>query len=271
MQTITVKGNTFKVGGRYRSTAYGPRMRMSRYMKGLPTPPTECDYSKEAAKSLHDVYLNDELGICVVSGGYHILGVLTGNAGQEVIPTREQLVKDYGNIGGYIPGRPSTDNGCDMQTALNWWLKKGWQDGTKIEGWISVDPTNLQEVRFACYTFEHLFIAAGIPDAWFNVNGDGFVWDQGRSNNFNGHAVINAGYNSEGFITDTWGCLGLLTNAAMQNNIEEAYVLIDDAMLIKGQQHAPNGLDWARLIKDFNDLGGDLPEPTPAANRSWLI
>lgn len=263
--TATVNGNTFMLG-RNKSIAYGPRLRLAKYLNTveMPAPPESVSYTAAATKSLHNVYLNNKLGDCVIAMIWHIYGVLTANAGNEIVATDAQIVKDYSNIGGYN-GNPRTDNGCDMQTANNWVLTKGYAGTTnKIEGWLSVDPKNLTECRAAVNLFEHLGLAAGVPNAWLNVPGEGFTWDRGGANGNNGHAFMIAGYNGGGFEVSTWGLLGTLTNSAMTHNIEEAYVYLDDAMIDKAKGRAPNGLDWYNLVKDFNDMGGNLPLPTPA-------
>ena len=43
--------------------------------------PEEVDYSEKADAVLRDIFLNDEHGDCVIAGGYHVVGVETGNAG----------------------------------------------------------------------------------------------------------------------------------------------------------------------------------------------
>ena len=83
------------------------------------------------------------LGDCVIAGGYHVEAVWTGNAGQLFTATDAQIVADYGAIGGYVPGDPSTDNGCDEQTAFNYWTKTGFANGTTLAGWLAVDAARL--------------------------------------------------------------------------------------------------------------------------------
>ena len=265
--------------GRRRPVARGPRLFLKNYLRlaKLPPPPPSQDYSRAARPVLSNVYLNDQLGDCVIAGGYHVVGVETGNADDLFTATDQQITADYSAIGGYVPGDANTDNGCDEATALNYWTERGFADGTKLLGWLAVDPTDRQEVAAALYLFENLFFGMELPDAWVNPmpSGSGFTWDvAGASDPANGHCVIGAGYNPDGVTIDTWGLLGTLTwNAIAQYcaaaNNGELYVMLTPDQLEKGQSKAPNGVDWADLVKDFNSIGGHVaaPPPRPPAPR----
>src|SRR3954464_3630914 len=93
-------GQTMKLG-RIAPTVRQPCLRLANYLtRSLPSPPTTCDYSAAAAKSIQEVYLNDQLGNCVIACMAHVVGVLTGNAGGDpVLFTQDQIVKLYSAIG----------------------------------------------------------------------------------------------------------------------------------------------------------------------------
>ena len=205
--------------GRRHPVALGPRLKMSRYLLGsLPAPPASCDWTAAALEALRQMYGNDVLGDCVIAAGYHIEGVETGNAGDMFIATEAQIEKDYGAIGGYVPGDPSTDQGCDEVTAMNWWAANGFADKVKPLGWISVDPTNKTEVMQALYLFENCMFGIDLPDAWVNPmpSASGFTWDAaGSPDPENGHGFNGAGYDSAGVKICTWGMLGKITWAAI--------------------------------------------------------
>lgn len=260
--------------GRKRPVAPTPRPKLARYLAGhaVPvTPPAACDYSAKASPVLLDVMGNDELGDCVIAGAYHLVGVWTGNAGPLFHATRKQILADYSAIGGYVPGDPSTDQGCDEDVAINYWRTRGFADGTKLAGGIHVDPTNRLEVQAALYLFENLFFGFELPDAWvdpFPVAA-GFVWDmEGPPVPENGHCVVGVGYNAEGVIISTWGMLGIITWAALAKYGAAsaggaAYALLSPDQVLKGAARAPNGFAWEDLIRDFDALGGTVPVPAP--------
>lgn len=258
--------------GRKRSTVR-PRLFLKSYLVehagALPTAPSSCDYSPKAAAVLTDIYGNDELGDCVIAGGYHIVGVETGNAGTAFHATSSQIVHDYSAIGGYVPGNPSTDQGCDLATALAYWEKTGFANKTKLLGHIAIDATNQAEVELACYLFENLYFGMALPDAWVNPfpSGNGFTWNTaGKPDPENGHCVMGFGYNTSGVLIDSWGMNGTLTWAAVKKYAAasaggELYAMLTPDQLAKGQSKAPNGIDWSALVSDFNAMGGKVPVP----------
>ena len=260
--------------GRRRPVAAGPRFRLSNYLRAsLPAPPASCDYSAAAAKVLAQMYGNDQLGDCVIAGGYHIVGVETGNAGSAFTATEKQIETDYGAIGGYVPGDPSTDQGCDEVTAMNYWQNHGFCDGTKSLGWLALDPTNKTEIMQAIYLFENCMFGVELPDKWVNPfpSASGFTWDvAGNPDPENGHCFIGCGYNSSGVKIATWGMLGTDTWAAVQKYCAasangQLLVMITPDQLTKGQAKAPNGVAWTDLIADFDSMGGHVPVPAPPA------
>lgn len=264
--------NTHVKLGRKRPVAKCPRMQLKNYLVGanVPTPPASIDYSPKAKTALGNVYLNDQLGDCVIAGGYHIVGVETGNAdgGTPFIASTKQITADYSAIGGYVPGDPNTDQGCDEQTALNYWTQHGFANGTKLVGWMAVNATNKTEIEQAVYLFENLYFGIELPDAWINPfpSAPGFVWDDGHPDPENGHCVMGVGYDAQGVQIDTWGLIGTITWKAIAHLCGpsgggELYVMLTPDQLAKGQTKAPNGMAWTDLITDFDALGGNVPVP----------
>ena len=131
--------------GRVRPTAdLGRKAHFSDYVKAaqLPPPPTSVDNSPKAMNSLTNIYLNNRLGCCLVSAGYHCEGTWTGNAGNLYNASDADVIFYYGKIGGYDPNDPSTDQGCDEITAFDYWIANGFRDGVKPLGYLLVDATS---------------------------------------------------------------------------------------------------------------------------------
>jgi hypothetical protein len=265
--------------GRKRPVARCPRLSLKNsLMKGIPSPPAKCDYSTKASAALSQVYLNNSLGDCVIAGMAHVVGVLTGNAGSKpVIYTNQQIIALYGAIGGYKPGVPSTDQGCDEQTALNFWENDGAPIGSthKIAGWMSIDGTNPEEFRTALWLFENLYFGLELPDTWVNPtpSRSGFVWDTaGQPDPNNGHCVVGVGYNAKGVTIATWGMTGLMTNAAIAKYATmagggELYAVISQDGINKAVQKAPTGFDWSQLVADFDSMSGRPPTPVTQTSK----
>jgi hypothetical protein len=196
---------------------------------------------------------------------YHSVGIWTGGAGSEYVATHNAIQQEYHAIGG--PG----DNGCNEEDVLNYYQSKGFANGTKLLGWLSVDPTNVLEMQQAIWLFETLYFGTPMPNQWLSPmpQGDGFIWDvAGRPNPQNGHAYVATGYDARGVKINTWGMLGTCTYAAIaqynaQNVGGELYVMLSPDMMNKSIDRAPNGFNWFQLCSDFNLMGGGVPIPTP--------
>jgi hypothetical protein len=261
--------------GRNRPIARGPRFSLHNYlMRGIPAPPTSCDYSKPAAAALANIYGNDTLGDCVIAGIAHVVGVLTAGVGSPYIYTSEQIIALYSAIGGYVPGEPATDKGCDEVTALNYWENNGAPAGAhKIAGWLSVNAADPAEYRTALWLFENLYFGLELPDAWINPmpSAPGFTWDvAGKADPSNGHCVAGVAYNAQGVTIDTWGMTGLLTDKAIakygsSDSHGEVYTVVSVDGINKASQKAPSGFDWSQLVADFDSMGGSVSPPPSVA------
>jgi hypothetical protein len=242
----------------------------------LPDPIAHTSYAAKAMQSLRQVFLNDRLGCCVVSGiAGHTVGVETGNADRLFIPTDAQILANYEAISGYNPNDPSTDQGCNEGDAINWYLQHGFPNGTKPLGAIYVDATNAKLVAQCQWLFENTIFGIELPDSYLENIKDAFIWRSDTPNPCNGHCIVGVdvvnwgGTGDSGLLIATWGLLGLMTfdaiaELAVYANGGELHCLITPDQLARGQNRAPNGFDWAALISDFDSLGGRVPVPGPA-------
>lgn len=251
--------------GRNKPKVLFPRLSLKNYLsKSLPNPPVLWNYGRLASSSLSQMYLNDSLGDCVIAAICHSEGVFTGNAtGNSAIFTTDEVTSLYSSIGGYVPGDESTDNGCDIQTALNYWGTKGLLSGSnKIQSYLAIDPNNVIEIMTALFLFENLIFGLDLPDAWISPfpSVSGFTWSpSGEPDSSNGHCIAGFGYNSKGILISTWAMTGLITYAAIaqycsSSNQGELYTVISQDSLAKATSRAPNGFDWTQLLADFQAI-----------------
>jgi hypothetical protein len=259
--------------GRKTPAALGPHLRFSDYVsRTLVQVPDSVDYTPKALTSLRRIYKNDALGCCVVASKNHIQGVETGNAGDCITVSDDQIVKEYSAIGGYVPGRPDTDQGCDMQTALNYYTKVGWANGTKAIGWLTLPANNKLLIQQALFLFGDCDFGISLPNSYVNPfpSGDWFTWGPGTPNPNQGHCFPGCGYHADGVVIATWALIGTITWPAIaalgsSNEGGELYMLITPDQLGKAMTKAPNGVDWTALCEDWNMLGGNIPVPKPPA------
>ena len=252
--------------GRKRPVTHFPRLSLKNYLQQtILKPPPEWNWRRLALSSLSQMYLNDSEGDCVIAEMAHSVGVLTANStGTPLILSDTEINLLYSAIGGYIPGVPSTDNGCDIQTALNYWGTNGLLSNSsyKIQGYLAIDPTNLTELQLAIFLFENLCFGIELPDSWISPfpSASGFKWDvSGAPDPNNGHCILGFGYNALGINIATWALEGLITYAAIAKYCAssaqgELYTVLSQDSIIKATSRAPNGFDWTQLQADFQAI-----------------
>jgi hypothetical protein len=267
-------GRRIHVGGRRRPIAHGPRFRLCNYtMASIPPPPLTTGYWDAAKVALENIYVNNRLGCCTISGRAHIEGTLTGNAGRPpLIYTDDQIVALYSAFG-YSPNAPldangnnPTDQGADEVSVLNYWQNNpDPAGGSPISAWMEVDPANPREYKTAVWLFENLYFGVELPDAWVDPMPEGnFTWDvAGDPNEENGHCFVGVDNDPRGIISDTWGLKGLVTDAAVAKYASRAangalYTIISRDGINKAKQRCPAGVDWSQMVADFDSMGGSV-------------
>ena len=224
-------------------------------------PPATVDYAPAAVNCLSQVMGNDTVGDCTCAGAGHALGIWTGNGGGLVTLTREQVLAMYSAITGYNPADPSTDQGADEVSGLNYLMSTGYPTGQKLAAYVLVDGTNKLEVQQAMWLAESLYFGVGLPDAWVNPfpSAGGFTWQDGDPDPSNGHCFVGTGYDDQGVQIDTWGLLGTITYDAIAhltrpNAGGQLYALWSEDFIAKATGKTPAGFDWDQLQTDIDAM-----------------
>jgi len=271
MSTVTLPDGRRVRLGRIRRAAPAQCPHLRHYLRaGATPPPASVDYTKKSMSALQRMYLNDQLGDCVIAGKYHLIGAWTGNddtqgAQAPVQATDAEVQQMYATICG--PG----DNGCVITNVLDYMRTHGLPaEGQqhKADGYVAVDWTNADEVKVALYLFGGLTLGINLPQAWADTD-DGGTWDTTSSPIAGGHDVSAVGYNATGVVVSTWGGLRTITWRAFQSRqwLEECYAILAPDWY-GNDQLAPCGVDAATLQADLAKLGGGVipdigPAPTP--------
>lgn len=226
-------------------------LRLERYTQLLPPPPSRA-YFQQHVKDW-PMYLNDQLGDCVIAAAGHMIQQWTQYAGKPFTPSNQDILTGYEIIGGYVPGRPDTDNGADMLTALNVWRQQGIA-GRKVLAFAGC--TSGIGVRQAVSLFGNCYIGLALPltaqeqSGWFIDDTDPSAAAPGS---WGGHCVPVVGYNEKGVTVVTWG--GLL-NASwnfLHRYCDEAYAVLSQDW-IEGGGNAPSGFNQAQLLADLGSV-----------------
>jgi hypothetical protein len=226
-------------------------LKLSKYLASVPPAPVEAFYHQKV--QTWPMYENDTLGDCVPAASCHMIEQWTEYAGAFVEPTDAQAIAAYSAIGGYVPGDPSTDNGCDMLTACNYWRQSGIA-GHKIAAFISIDPTNLSELRTAIYLFGNVYLGIQLPLSAQNQSKwtvEGTTGDNAPGS-WGGHCIPLVGYNPDIFMCVTWGAELNMATDYPPTYADEAYAILTHDW-IKKNGEAPSGFDLTQLQADLSE------------------
>jgi hypothetical protein len=224
-----------------------------------PFPPAEVSWIMEVSD--WGMLANDTLGDCVPAAMLHMAQQWTHYAKNELVPSDSEAISLYSAIGGYVPGNPSTDNGCDMLTALNYWHNTGIQIGNaihKIDGYVQVDPLNALEVQTSIQIFGNVFTGIALPvsaqtqTGWTVPNG-GLVGD-GSPGSWGGHCLPGMGRSPETVSFITWGARMKMSHNFFTGYVDELYAVLSLDWL-ESSGMSPSGLDLAQLQADIKVVG----------------
>lgn len=265
-------------------------LRLARYLvpKAVPRSPDGVAWNNAAAMQvIRDIEGNDQYGDCVEAEDAHYLALMTANGKGLFAMSDAQTLARYAALTGFNPADPSTDVGTDPIQDLNYALQNPYADGSVDAGYLLVDATNKDEVKYALATFGNLKIWLALPDAYVNPfpSGDGFVWGPGTPNPQQGHCIGGCGYvdaavavpqalsvlgiSASGVAVMTWGLVGTLTWDGLATLCVDSAggglaVRVTQDWLNAGGK-SPTGLDYASLVQDFDAIGGTVPPPPAPA------
>lgn len=252
--------------GRVAPKAEKPVLRLSAYRRPLaaPAPASSGNRRAKAAASLGRMYRNDVQGCCVISSAYHRLGFWSAVDGSPEIQVADSTIDQmYARLKAG-PG----DSGCIITDVLDYFRSAGMPVGNgraeKIDGYVSVDNTDAEEVKVALLLFGTINLGIDLPQEWTQAA----VWDVTNSPSVGGHDVSAVDYDEKGVYVSSWGRVYLITWRAFTSRrwLGERYAMLapswygDDRM-------SPLGVDAGQLAADLQKLGGGelppLPDPNP--------
>lgn len=199
------------------------------------------------------MYLNDTLGDCVEAAQGHMIeqwDFYTANG--KPLPTDSDILNAYESIGGYNPDDPTTDQGSDMLSALNFWRKVG-VGGHKIIAYVSL--ANLNEIKAAIYLFGNAFLGIQLPvsaqgqDAWTVTKG-GTLSKEGAYGSWGGHCVPAMAISPKTISVITWGERLKMSHNFYTDYTDEAYAVLSLDWLTRTGMN-PGGFNLDQLKADL--------------------
>lgn len=225
------------------------------YVTGaLPPAPGTVD---RAANIAWPMYLNDELGDCTFATVGHEIQAFTNFASSLKTIPDSAVLSAYEAVGGYVPGDPSTDNGCEITDVLKYWQAKG-VGGHKIAAWAELNVSDMVQLKQVLNTFGTVYLGLNVPQSAETQFSDNEPWALSKTgtNIVGGHAVPIQKWNASGvgvIEVVTWGALQRMTMAFFRRYVEEAYAVISQDW-ITANGTTIEGLALDELIADSKAL-----------------
>lgn len=221
---------------------------LGRYLSSsLSSPPQSVDNT--CGLTQFGMMLNNTLGNCTCAGYGHAEQTWTKSSGTEWTPTDAQVLALYVGACGYDPNDPSTDQGGDELTVLNYVRQNGFGGRKTLAAYVDPEPGNIDHIKQAIYLFGGVYIGVQLPiTAQTQV---GSLWQaeigtNGRAGSWGGHAVWCVAYTPSTLTCVTWGSLQQMSWEFWSAYTDEAHALLST------DWKPPAGFDLAALQSDLD-------------------
>jgi hypothetical protein len=223
---------------------------LGRYIDGarLPSPPDRFDETTSVPD--WPMYANDRIGDCTTAAAAHMIEAWTAAGRGHAVEISERSVLDAFDHVKLVDPATGEEGAIELDV-LRYWRSYGI-GGHKIGAYARVSIHNHSLVETAAWLFGGLYIGVQLPvtaqtqEVW---DWTGSLSGRARPGSWGGHAVDVVRYDATGLTVVTWGRLQQLTWSFWDRYCDEAYCILSDDFLQKG--NAPNGFDLAALEADL--------------------
>ena len=228
----------------------------AKYTGALAPPPVSVDYGG-SLKHL-GMMLNNSLACCTISGLGHTIQTWTSiTRDAEVVLPDSEILALYEQIGGYVPGRPQTDNGCVATDVLRYWYNNPVL-GHVLSAFASVRPGNRLDVKNAIWLFGVAYVGVQLPltaqnGPWDVAAGASMLTGDSAAGSWGGHLVPVIAYDEDSLTCITWGALKKFTWRFWDAYCDEAYAMFGPDWIEKDSK-SPSGFLTAGLLDDVQTL-----------------
>jgi hypothetical protein len=223
---------------------------LARYVDATRLPEAPDSFDETSSVDTWPMYANDRIGDCTTAAAAHMIEAWTAAGRGHATEIPESAVLDAFDHVKLVD--PSTgEEGAIELDVLRYWRASGI-GGHRIGAYARVAVHDQRLVQTAAWLFGGLYIGLQMP---LTANAQ-TVWDwtgslagPARPGSWGGHAVDVVRYDRTGLTVVTWGRLQQMTWSFWERYCDEAYCILSDDFLEKG--NAPNGFDLAALEADL--------------------
>jgi hypothetical protein len=238
-----------------------PRGKLSQ--GGLPPVPLSADVNWASAVPSWPMYLNDSLGDCTIAAMGHMYGAWTWYASSaEGLFADSEIQAAYSRAGGYVPGDPSTDNGCVMQDVLADQASRGMTDAKgrahKVAAYAAFgNPADEDLLGQVLDIFGSVYVGVNVQQQMETEFADGrpWTWDPAAPE-IGGHAIClqrRMGSGDAPLEYVTWGALQPATTGFQAGAADEAWAVVT-ADWVRANGTTIEGMDLQQLLADMADV-----------------
>ena len=207
-----------------------------------------------------DIYNNDTLGCCGPAGAGHSARVMAKEGTKKAVTISvDEVLECYEKVGGYVPGKPETDQGVQLRDLMNYWKNTGLKDTTgkvhKIDAYVLLNLKNFKEILLSTYLFGTCSTGVIITDAAMNQFENKQPWDNVKNATEEGGHFAPTAYRflNGNYGLMTWAELQEATERWMKKNVSQAFAPISfDILDQKGV--SPEGFDKPKLLEYLNSF-----------------
>lgn len=202
---------------------------------------------------------NDEYGDCGEAGSLHEHMLWTHEGSTEAKFTTQNALTLYSAVTGFNANDPSTDQGTVIRDLLTYRRKHGAKDAAgkihKIDGFLSLEPGNLDHLAAAMYVFGAVGIGFNVPSYAQTQFAAGKPWDyEGPGTIEGGHYVPLVARRSGSLRCVTWGKTQQMGLTFYEHFADEAWAIYSKETIGK-LGHTPEGFSQAQLNTLLAALG----------------
>ena len=234
-----------------------PTLRLKDYLSSsLPTPPLKFGH----ADLIQPMMLgNDQYGDCAIAGSIEEIRLLNAERGFTVPFSTASALKAYGEITGFDPSQPDTDQGTDVHDLYEYRQNTGIADDNgqrhKLAAYVGLTPGDWNQLVQALYLFQVVGIGIQVPDYAQDEFAKGGPWQPMRGHHqiVGGHYIPAVSRNANTVDIITWGGRIPMTATFYKRFSNVAVVHFTDEMLT-GTGTTIDGFDRASLLADLSQL-----------------
>lgn len=244
-----------KLGCNPRPLGVKAPLQLSNYLKDLPPAPEKVFREYKIPEDAWQMFGNNRIGNCTCAAVAHMIMLFTAHTGTIFIPDEKDIIAAYSAVSGYNPVTGANDNGADLPTVLNYWMRTGIA-GHKIAAWADIDPRNAEAQKHGIHIFGATYDAIMLPNSAMDQFSANQNWEfvQPDGGQDGGHCVPRFGYGSEGYACVTWAKDQKGGNAFWQQYLFESCVVITEDWLKDGA--TPSGFNMDALVADIKAIKG---------------